>query len=88
MFSDTSSEFLDSIEVQTILSVLKIIDNPTQDIPFVSVLRSSIGGFTDDELVKIRLCNKESNFYEAFISARIQCEENLKLKIEKINRIK
>lgn len=82
VFSDTSSEFLDSIEVQTILSVLKIIDNPTQDIPFVSVLRSSIGGFTDDELVKIRLCNKESNFYEAFISARIQCEENLKLKIE------
>lgn len=82
VFSDTSSEFLDSIEVQTILSVLKIIDNPTQDIPFVSVLRSSIGGFTDDELVKIRLCNKESNFYEAFIRARIQCEENLKLKIE------
>ena len=82
VFSDTSSEFLDSIEVQTILSVLKIIDNPTQDIPFVSVLRSSIGGFTDDELVKIRLCNKESNFYEAFISARIQGEENLKLKIE------
>ena len=57
-------------------------DNPMQDIPFVSVLRSSIGGFSDDELVKIRLCNKESNFYEAFQAAQIQCEENLSNKIQ------
>lgn len=82
VFSDTSSEFLDSIEIQTILCVLKIVDNPMQDIPFVSVLRSSIGGFSDDELVKIRLCNKESNFYEAFQAAQIQCEENLSNKIQ------
>lgn len=83
VFSDTSSEFLDSIEIQTILCLLKIIDNPMQDIPFVSVLRSNIGGFSDDELVKIRLCNRESCFYEAFITAQIQCEENLSNKIQK-----
>lgn len=82
VFSDTSSEFLDSIEIQTILCLLKIVDNPMQDIPFVSVLRSNIGGFTDDELVKIRLCNKESSFYEAFQVAQIQCEENLSNKIQ------
>lgn len=82
VFSDTSSEFLDSIEIQTILCVLKIVDNPMQDIPFVSVLRSNIGGFSDDELVKIRLCNKEASFYEAFIIAQIQCEEVLSNKIQ------
>ncbi len=82
VFSDTSSEFLDSIEIQTILCLLKIVDNPMQDIPFVCVLRSNIGGFTDDELVKIRLCNKESSFYEAFQTAQIQCEENLSNKIQ------
>ena len=82
VFSDTSSEFLDSIEIQTILCVLKIVDNPMQDIPFVSVLRSNIGGFSDDELVKIRLCNKEASFYEAFIIAQIQCEEILSNKIQ------
>lgn len=82
VFSDTSSEFLDSIEIQTILCLLKIIDNPMQDIPFVSVLRSNIGGFTDDELVRIRLCNKESSFYEAFLAAQIQCDDELKNKIK------
>ncbi len=82
VFSDTSSEFLDSIEIQTILCLLKIVDNPMQDIPFVCVLRSNIGGFTDDELVKIRLCNKESSFYEAFQAAQIQCEQNLRNKIQ------
>ena len=33
VFSDTSQEYLDSIEIQTIISLLKIIDNPMQDIP-------------------------------------------------------
>ncbi|MBQ3408713.1 MAG: helicase-exonuclease AddAB subunit AddA [Clostridia bacterium] len=63
VFSDVSSEYLESMEIQTIMSVLKIIDNPMQDIPLVTVLRSSIAGFTDNELVKIRLKNKKQAFY-------------------------
>lgn len=43
VFSDTSSQYLESVEIQTIMSLLKIIDNPMQDIPLVSVLRSPIG---------------------------------------------
>lgn len=65
VFSDSSAEYLESIEIQTIISLLKIIDNPIQDIPLVSVLRSSIADFNDDELVKIRLCDKNCSFYES-----------------------
>ena len=36
VFSDSNQEYLDSIEIQTIMSVLKIIDNPMQDIPLVT----------------------------------------------------
>ena len=43
VFSDSSQEYLDSIEIQTIMSLLKIIDNPIQDIPLVAVMRSNIG---------------------------------------------
>lgn len=82
VFSDTSSEYLNSIEIQTIMSVLKIIDNPMQDIPLVTVLRSSIGGFTDNELIKIRLSDKYSNFYEALIQAKLNIDENLRNKID------
>ena len=66
VYSDTSLEYLNSIEIQVIMSLLKIIDNPMQDIPLVCVLRSIIGGFTDNELISIRLENKgKISFYEA-----------------------
>ena len=66
VFSDTSAEYLDSIEIQTIMNLLKIIDNPMQDIPLVCVLRSFIGEFSDNELVKIRVeTNKNQTFYES-----------------------
>ena len=83
VFSESSQEYLDSIEIQTIMSLLKIIDNPIQDIPLVTVLRSHIGNFTDDELVEIRLSDKFDNFYTAMQKARINVSKELKEKIDK-----
>ena len=82
VFSESSQEYLDSIEIQTIMSLLKIIDNPIQDIPLVTVLRSHIGNFTDDELVEIRLSDKYDNFYTAMQKARINVGSELKEKID------
>ena len=83
VFSDSSKEYLESIEIQTIMSLLKIIDNPIQDIPLIAVLRSYIGGFTDDELVEIRLSDKYDNFYTAMQKAKVNVGQELKQKIEK-----
>ncbi len=82
VFSDTSGTYLDTVEIQTILSVLKIIDNPLQDIPLVVVLRSSICNFTDNDLITIRLTDRNCNFYEALIKTRIIFDGDLKDKIE------
>ena len=82
VFSDTSGTYLDTVEIQTILSVLKTIDNPLQDIPLVVVLRSSICNFTDNDLITIRLTDRNCNFYEALIKTRIICDGDLKNKIE------
>ena len=65
VYSDTASEYLESIEIDTIISLLKIIDNPLQDIPLVTVLRSKIGNFNDNELTQLRLNQKEGLFYYA-----------------------
>lgn len=46
--------YFQSHEIQTILSLLKIIDNPYQDIPLVSVLRSPIVGLSEQDLLHIR----------------------------------
>ncbi len=83
VYSDMSSVYLDSIEIQTILSLLKIIDNPMQDIPLVMVLRSSIGKFTDNELLEIRLADEYSDFYTALLKAKISVESELRGKIER-----
>ena len=81
IFSDSSQEYLDSIEIQTMMSLLKIVDNPIQDIPLVTVLRSNIGGFTDNDLVQIRLSDKYNDFYNCLKKAKVDVDSKLKEKI-------
>ena len=92
VFSDSSNTYLESMEVETVMSLLKIIDNPMQDIPLVTVLRSNIFGFTDNDLIEIRLCDKKCLFYEAMLKARISVNNELRKKInnaiDKINEWK
>ncbi len=64
-FADTGTGFFRTAEVQVILSLLQIIDNPLQDIPLLSVLRSSIVGFTTDELAELRLAERQVSLYAA-----------------------
>ena len=88
VFCDTSAEYLDSIEIQTIMSVLKVIDNPLNDIPLITCLRSNIGGFTDNDLVEIRLSDKQDKFYNTMLKAKINVNEDLKFKIDSfLNKI-
>jgi len=82
VFCDTSSEYLEASEIQTILALLKIIDNPMQDIPLVHVMRSTIGNFTDNELIEIRHSDNKGYFYEAILKKRVAAEENLRRKID------
>lgn len=82
VFSDSTSSYFETEEIQTILSVLKIIDNPNSDIPLACVLRSEIGGFTDNELVEIRLNSKNTSYYEALEAMKNSNEESaLKIKV-------
>lgn len=81
VFSDSSSKSLEQVEIQTIMSVLKIINNPLQDIPLITVLRSSIANFTDNDLVQIRLADKSESFYNAMLKARVSVEGKLQQKI-------
>ena len=83
VFSDSSNEYLDTIEIQTITNLLKVLDNPIDDIPLVAVLRSEIGKFTDNEIVEIRLAKRDVSFYESLLVAKDNLEEPLKGKVNK-----
>ena len=82
VYSDTSQEYLESYEIQVIMDLLKIIDNPYQDIPLVHVMLSSLGMFTEDDLLEIRLCDPNDDFYTTMLKARLSVGEELKEKID------
>ncbi len=64
-FADTGTGFFKTSEVQVILSLLQIIDNPLQDIPLLAALRSPIVGFTTDELAELRLADRKASLFDA-----------------------
>lgn len=61
--------FFDSPEIQIILSLLSVIDNPHRDIPLAAVLSSPVFGFSADALAAIRGFDREGDFYEALCAA-------------------
>ena len=65
VYAELTGGYFDAIEVQIFLNILAIIDNPLQDIPLISVLRSPIGGFSTEELITLRADCREGLFYEA-----------------------
>ncbi len=70
---------LNTFEINAILNLLRVIDNPRQDIALVSVLKH-IFSYTENELAKIRLHNKKVCFYESFVKHEGDLKErNLKI---------
>lgn len=62
---DASRGYFEATEVEIAMSLLGIIDNPQQDIPLASVLRSPIVGLNEDQLAQIRLRGPRMSFYDA-----------------------
>ncbi len=58
-----------SLEVQTILSWLSVLDNPRQDIPLAATLRGPFGGFGDSDLAEIRLCAPHGDLWDGLNAA-------------------
>ncbi len=69
VYAETTSGYFGASEVETMLSLLKIIDNPRLDIPLAAVLRSPLVGLNGSELGKIRMMLPEGDFYEALTLA-------------------
>jgi len=61
----TSTGYFSATEVQTVLSFLKILDNPYQDIPMAAVLKSMIVGLDNEEMAEIALKEDAKSFAEA-----------------------
>ena len=58
-YTESSHGYFSAPEVETMLACLSVIDNPRQDIELAAVMRSTIGGFSDEELARIRIAFDE-----------------------------
>ncbi len=68
-YGELSQGYFQASEVETMLSLLQIIDNPLQDIPLAAVLRSPIYGLSEEELAEIRLAAGSGSYFEALVAA-------------------
>ena len=66
---ESNTGYFSSYEIQVILSMLRILDNPLQDIPMAAVLASPIVGMDDEELAQIRSAFRGVSFAQAALSA-------------------
>ena len=59
--AQTRTGYFNTVEVETVLSLLSVIDNPMQDIPLAAVMRSSIVGMDDEEMAWMMAAYKKNS---------------------------
>ena len=68
--------YFKTTEIQIMMALLSVIDNPYQDIPLVAVLRSPIVGLDENQLAYVRINQKTGNYYQALLDFHDQFNES------------
>lgn len=71
-FTQFDADFFSAPEISLMLNLLRVIDNPKQDVALLSVLMSALFGFTPDDCAKIRAENREGNIYSCLLYASLK----------------
>ena len=62
-YAEDKGGYFRSPEIQTMLSLLNVLDNLRQDIPLAAVMLSPIGGFSAEDLAKLRIDNRKDELF-------------------------
>lgn len=76
-FITSKTGYFGATEVQELLQMLRILDNPRQDIPLFGVMKSIFGAFSEEEIALIRAGRKGCSLYEAlceFAEAQVEAK--------------
>ncbi|WP_409274326.1 helicase-exonuclease AddAB subunit AddA [Neobacillus sp. SCS-31] len=68
IYADLSTGYFQATEVAIMMSLLRVIDNPYQDVPLAAVLRSPIIGLNEAELAFIKIHDKRGSFWDSVIA--------------------
>nr|WP_304974138.1 UvrD-helicase domain-containing protein [uncultured Acetatifactor sp.] len=65
VYITSKTGYFAAAEVQELLQLLRVLDNPSQDIPLFGVMKSVFGGFSEEEAAIIRSSAKDCCLYDA-----------------------
>jgi ATP-dependent helicase/nuclease subunit A len=65
VYAELGTGYFRAREVEVALSLLAVIDNPRQDIPLASVLRSPVAGLTPRQLAIIKALCPKGEFHDS-----------------------
>ncbi len=64
-FGENTGGYFETVEVQVFTNLLRVIDNTSQDIPLISVMRCPVFDFSVEELAAVRIRFRDGSFYDA-----------------------
>ncbi len=82
------SDTIDSDEVNTLISFLKIINNPSDDIALLTVLTSRVFTFTINNIARLRTNSRYKSIYSSVIKAAEIGDDNAKNFIELLSTLR
>ncbi len=83
-FTEPTGSFLESSEIALALNILRIIDNPKQDVPLLSVMLSPLFAFTADDISQYRIDSRKGDIYSCLLIQEEKGNEKVKAFNEKI----
>ena len=66
---DRGGSLLDTAEVRILISILRIIDNPHNDVALITAMGSPVFGISPEELAQPRIKNRREDYYDALRSS-------------------
>lgn len=81
-YFDGGSGYFETIEIQVVLNLLRVIDNIRQDVPLISVMRSPMFKFTTEELIKIRVFSPRLSYIDGIYAYKNKADDELSHKLK------
>ncbi len=75
VYADTRENLFDAPHIRPLIALLRVIDNPAQDVYLASALLGPFFRLTDDDLVRLRTRQKRTSLYGVLVMAAQDGEE-------------
>ena len=74
VYADTRENLMEAAHIRPLIALLRVIDNPAQDVYLAAAMLGPLFGFTEDDLVRLRAARRKTSLYGAVVQLAQQEE--------------